>query len=305
MKNCKILSQSAIILGLLFIMQLQGCSGNEQSLTQAYVNPDLLLNATELEGLLATNPDLLVIDARAETPETVISGAVHFSAIAELTDPEHSIQGYLIGPELFQQKMRSLGMENSNRVVIYDEGNNLASARLFYAFDYYGFNHAALLNGGLEAWMAAGNELTDRVDELPEGNFTVDVQESLMCDFDYVTQASSSADVVIFDARSAGEYTGEDVRAERGGHIPNAVNLEWDKVLAEDGIPYFLPAEKISVLFQEFGITPDKEIIPHCQSNVRGSHAYFTLRLMGYDSVRPYEGSWLEYGNRQDAEITQ
>lgn len=305
MENFKILSRTAGLLSLLFVMQFQGCSGDEQSLTQTYVNPGLLVTVTELEERLSADPDLVIIDTRAETPETVIPGAVHFSAVTELTDPEHAIQGYLIGSDLFQQKMRGLGMENSSRVVIYDEGNNLASARLFYALDYYGFDDAALLNGGMQAWVAAGNELADRSDQMPEGDFTADIREALMCDFDYVTQTSSSADVVIFDARSASEYTGEDVRAERGGHIPNAVNLEWNKVLSDDGIPYFLPAEQISVLFQKFGITPDKEIIPHCQSNVRGSHAYFTLRLMGYDSVRPYEGSWLEYGNRQDAEIIQ
>ncbi|MGF1669455.1 MAG: sulfurtransferase, partial [Balneolaceae bacterium] len=91
--------------------------------------------------------------------------------------------------------------------------------------------------------------------------------------------------------------------AERSGHIPNAVNLEWNNVLQDGDIPYFKPAQEIQELFASRGITPDKEIIPHCQTNVRGSHAYFTLRLMGYDSVRPYEGSWAEYGNREDTII--
>lgn len=305
MKNFKISFPVLGIIGLVFASLFFGCSQDEQTLTQSYINPDLLVNVTDLEDLLMQENDLLLIDTRAEIPETVIPGAVHFPAISALTNPEHPIQGYLVGPELFQQKMRDLGLENNNRVVIYDGGNNLSSTRLFYALDYYGFNNAALLNGGLEAWTAAGNDVADSIETLPESNFVVDIQEALMCDFDYVTQASSSDDIVIFDVRSADEYSGEDVRAERGGHIPNAVNLEWNKMLETDGIPYFLPAEKISALLNEAGITPDKEIIPHCQSNVRGSHAYFTLRLMGYDSVRPYEGSWYEYGNRPDAEIVR
>ena len=126
-----------------------------------------------------------------------------------------------------------------------------------------------------------------------------------MCDFEYVTAASSAEDKVIFDARSEDEYTGEVARAEQGGHIPNAVHLEWSNVLESEGIPYFLPADSIQAKYTELGITPDKEVIPHCQSNVRGSHAYFTLRLMGYDSVRPYEGSWADYGNREGASVSR
>ena len=126
-----------------------------------------------------------------------------------------------------------------------------------------------------------------------------------MCDFEYVTTASSAEDKVIFDARSEEEYTGEVARAAQGGHIPNAVHLEWSNVLESEGIPYFLPADSIQAKYTELGITPDKEVIPHCQSNVRGAHAYFTLRLMGYDSVRPYEGSWADYGNREGATVNR
>lgn len=116
-------------------------------------------------------------------------------------------------------------------------------------------------------------------------------------------QAAEDPNKVIFDARSAAEFSGDDERAARSGHIPNAVHLEWSEVLLEGDIPYFKPAADIQEMFTSKGITPDKEVIPHCHTNVRGSHAYFTLRLMGYDSVRPYEGSWAEYGNREDAII--
>ena len=303
--NSAALTRLIILSSFLLVLLVNGCAQQEPAQSQAYVHPELLVDVSELEERITTDPDLFLIDAREDEPQAVIPGAVHFSAVREVTDPDHAIQGYLINPDDFARKMSELGLENNSRVVIYDEGNNLASARLFYALDYYGFNNASLLNGGLEAWQAAGNEMSDSISRLPESNFTVEVQEALMCDFDYVTQASTSDNIVIFDARSAAEFSGEDVRAERGGHIPNAVNIEWNRVIAKDGIPYFLPAEQISALLTEQGITPDKEIIPHCQSNVRGSHVYFTLRLMGFDSVRPYEGSWYEYGNRPDAEIIQ
>jgi len=286
---------------LIFVIS---CSDVDDRPLTEYPNSQLLLEVSELNDLLQDS-EIFLIDAREEPGDTLIAGAVHFAAIQELTDPDFPVESYLIGPELFQEKMRGLGLNNSHRVVIYDSGNNLAAARLFYALDYYGFSNASLVNGGLQAWLEKGLPLIDEPIVYSPGNFSFNVQEALMCDFEYISEAANDPDKIIFDARSAEEYSGEEVRSERGGHIPNAVNIEWSKVLQDDGIPYYLSPEEIRTMFAERGITPDKEVIPHCQSNVRGAHVYFTLRLMGYDSVRPYEGSWAEYGNREDAVIQQ
>lgn len=296
----QLLQISAII--ILLSGLLIACTAEEQGPLTDYPNSHLLLSAEELREMLSTE-GLFLIDARGSASDSLIPGSVHFSAIAELTDPDFPVEHYLIGPDVFQEKMRSLGLNNDSKVVIYDDGNHLAAARLFYALDYYGFSNTRLLNGGMSAWKVAGLPISESYILHDPGTFQFTVQEGLMCDFDYILEASNDPNKIIFDARSAGEFSGEDVRAERGGNVPNAVNLEWSSVLKSDGVPKFLPAEEIRVMFENLGITPDKEVIPHCHTNVRGSHAYFTLRLMGYDSVRPYEGSWSEYGNRADALI--
>ena len=292
-----------ILFALIAILIFFGCSPtvDNEPLTD-YPNSHLLLDAAELSQILQ-NDETLLIDARAEVPDTLIPGAVHFAAVSELIDRDHPVEFYLIGPELFQEKMRSIGLNPDNKVVIYDDGNSLASARLFYALDYYGFSNAAVLNGGIQSWLAEGYDISISHIQPQAGTFSFDVNEAKSCDINYIMEASSDPNKVIFDARSAGEYTGEDVRAEKSGHIPNAVNLEWNRVLQQEGIPYFLPAQEIQDKFTELGITPDKEVISHCHTNVRGSHAYFTLRLMGYDSVRTYEGSWAEYGNAPNAVV--
>lgn len=281
---------------------ITSCSTAEEGPLTDYPNSYLLISAVDLNSILDI-PGLFLIDARAETNDSLIAGATHFPAVSELTDPDYPVDHYLIGPDLFQYKIRNLGVNNDSKVVIFDDGNHLAAARLFYALDYYGFSNARLLNGGMSAWIETGLPISDQYVVHEQGSFQFDVQEALMCDFDYIMEASNDPNKIIFDARSADEYSGEVVRSERGGHVPNAVHLEWSEVLEPEGVPTFLPAEEIKVLFEELGITPDKEVIPYCQSNVRGSHAYFTLRLMGYDTVRPYEGSWSEYGNRSDAVI--
>ncbi len=288
-------------LSFIILFLFTACSEQKYELDN-YPNSHLLLSAQELYERLLQD-EIFLIDAREQTDGNVIPGATHFPAVSTLIDQNNPVEFFLIGPETFQELMQNLGLNNDDRVIIYDDGNALAAARLFYAMDYYGFSNASVLNGGFEGWLA--EELpTEKEPVIREpGNFAFDVQELRSCDFEYVLAASGADDKIIFDARSADEYTGVDERAQKSGHIPNAVNLEWNKVLEQEGIPYFLPAQIIQDKYSALGITPDKEVIPHCHTNVRGSHAYFTLRLMGYDSVRPYEGSWSEYGNREDAVV--
>lgn len=293
----------SLILGLIF----SACSApqDETSSPETYPNEHLLVSVDELNSIL-NDENLLLIDARADSTGPYVEGAIHFAAVPELADPNHRIANYMIGPDQFQVKMRELGLDNEDRVVIMDEGNNLAAARLFYALEYYGFSNASLLDGGLAAWEDQGFETVNQTETAIEtGNFTAEVQSNRFCDFETVMAASSDPDKIIFDVRSEGEYTGEVERAEKSGHIPNAINLEWNNVIESEGIPYFKSASEIQDLYTAVGLTPDKEIIPHCQTNVRGAHAYFTLRLMGYDSVRPYEASWAEYGNREESVVEQ
>lgn len=289
----------------IFLALFIGSCGTANDELTDYPNAQLLLSAEKLAEMIDSE-EILLIDARGEIEEGVIPGAIHFPAISNLNDPDHPIEHYLVGPDRFQELMRESGLNNDSRVVIYDGENSLAAARLFYALDYYGFHSdASILNGGMEGWKALGYTLADEPVSPGTGNFQVQIQENLSCDFAYITEAAQSDDKVVFDARSREEFTGEDERAAASGHIPNAVHLEWSSVLEQVGVPYFLPASEIQSQYDEIGITPDKEVIPHCHTNVRGSHAYFTLRLMGYDSVRPYEGSWSDYGNREGAPISQ
>ena len=276
----------------------------DQPLTD-YPNADLLISAAELNDRISENDNIFVIDTRSEEPDSLIPGAIHFAAVSELIDPDHPISSYLIGPETFQEKMRTLGLNNDDEVVLYDGGNALAAARLFYALDYYGFSNASVLNGGFQAWLDQNLPIESEERSADPGMFTVNVQEAVFCDLNYIVEASNDPDKIIFDVRSSGEYNGTVERAAKSGHIPNAINMEWSQVQEDEGIPYFLPAAEIQNRFNELGITRDKEIITHCQSNVRGAHTYFTLRLMGYDSVRAYEGSWSEYGNSEETVVQQ
>lgn len=289
---------------LLLLLFSVACVPSEEEPLTDYPNAHLLINASELNELMQAT-DVFLIDARPSLNDTLIPGATHFAAVRELTDTDHPVEFFMIGPELFEEKMQRLGLNPDSRVVIYDGGNALASARLFYALELHGFPDATVLNGGIAAWLEEGLPIVNEPVSHQPGVFSVDIQEARACSFEDIVRASTDPDVIIFDARSSDEYTGVDERSAQSGHIPGAVNLEWRMVLEQDGIPYFLPADSIQQKYSALGITPDKEVISHCHTNVRGSHAYFTLRLMGYDSVRAYEGSWSEYGNREGAPVSR
>ncbi len=112
--------------------------------------------------------------------------------------------------------------------------------------------------------------------------------------------ALNSADVAIVDARSPEEYAGTKVYAKRGGHIPNAFSMEWSNHL-NGGL--FRDREALTAIYLGLGVTPDKTVAVYCQSLMRASHTYFTLKWLGYPHVRGYDGSWSEWGNRDDTPI--
>jgi thiosulfate/3-mercaptopyruvate sulfurtransferase len=291
---------------LLFFLPLialfASCS---QTATETVVTPEsLLVSASEVQTLKSSE-NYIIIDMRAEGfDEEHIPGAVWFGGAPALVDTTHEVSDFLIDSATFQDIMRSVGVNKNSKILIYDDGNSLGSARLFFALELNGHPYVRILNGGLQAWKAEGFETSTEAFIPTTGNFVALMNDERICDVSYVVRAVNDENVIILDARSPEEFSGENVRAERGGHIPNAVNLEWRNFVEAEGIPFFRSSEEIEALLAEKGITRDKEIVTHCQTNVRGAHAYFTLRKMGFDQVRTYEGSWAEWGNRQDTPIS-
>ena len=107
-------------------------------------------------------------------------------------------------------------------------------------------------------------------------------------------------DVVIFDVRSPAEYSGEDVRAARGGHIPGAVNMNWTDAIDQTRNMRFKPEAELRAMLDGLGITPGKEVIAHCQTHHRSAHTYMVLKSLGFEKIRGYDGSWSEWGNDAD-----
>ena len=192
-----------------------------------------------------------------------------------------------------------LGITNNTLVVIYDDGWGLYSARLFWAMDYYGHENVGILNGGYGGWIEGGYDTDDNIPVITKTGFQAEKDGAKIATSEWIQANLDNPDVKILDVRSEKEFIGESLFSDRGGHIPGAVNLEWKRSL-EDGSTVFRSAEELIETFQMHGITADKEIVVHCQTGIRGAHSYFTLRLLGYQNVRLYDGSWAEWGNNPE-----
>ncbi|MFW5995248.1 MAG: sulfurtransferase, partial [Spirochaetia bacterium] len=164
-----------------------------------------------------------------------------------------------------------------------------------------GHEQVHLLDGGLAAWEESGRDDSEEIAVPERGEFTAEVRPELLADQEYIEDNLDNEDVLLLDARSPEEYSGEDVRAERGGHIPGAVNIDWVNNRSDSG--GFRPVEELTRVYEEAIEGHDGPAITLCQAGFRAAHSYVALRILGYEDARMYDGSWAEWGNDQDAQI--
>ena len=236
-----------------------------------------------------------------------IPGAVKLSWWKQL---EQSIQRDIVTGADFTSVCAAAGIGPNTTVVFYGDKSNWFATYAYWLFKYNGFDRVQILNGGRQKWIAEGRELTTEVPAYPA---TAPVQpgtprDSIRALRDRVLQSAGKAALV--DVRSPREYSGEIIApegypqegAQRGGHVPGAVNIPWAQSVREDGT--FKDADALRALYAGQGISPDREVIAYCRIGERSSHTWFVLtELLGYPAARNYDGSWTEYGNMVGAPI--
>ena len=258
----------------------------------------LIIETKQLHAHLRDDK-LLVVDLGkfAAYNEAHVPGAVHlpYSCIVRAEQPA---MGLLPTPEQLSRVFGQLGLTPDTHVVAYDHEAGGRASRLLWTLDIIGHRHRSLLNGGIHAWVNDGHHAEAGINEPHTREYNAEiVHPELIADKRYLLEHLHDPEVVLLDTRSANEFSGEDKRAERGGHIPGAVNLET--LLTMDGGNHLrlLPDDKLKDMLGRLGVTPDKEIIVYCQTHHRSAHTYVLLKHLGYPRVRGYDGSWSEWGN--------
>jgi thiosulfate/3-mercaptopyruvate sulfurtransferase len=271
--------------------------------TEGYARPTLLAE-TEWLGQHLHDPAIRIVDMRSGEAyrKGHIPGAVNLGwETLKGTDDEV----YVIPPEKFAHVMGQLGIGNDTTVVGYDDQGGLGPTRLWWVLDYYGHAKAKVLNGGWNKWAKEKRPVTAEVPTPQPAQFAVQRDSQKICLVEELLVEMKRPNVVVVDARSPAEYSGFDVRAKRGGHIPGSINIDWVRNVTNDALKTFKPAAELRKMYEAAGVTPDKDIIVHCHTGVRAAHTLFTLTLLGYNQQRNYDGSWQEWGNRPDLPIAR
>ena len=211
----------------------------------------------------------------------------------------------IIYKQQFETLMSGIGATPETELILYGDFNNWFAAFALWVFQYYGHKKIKIMNGGRRKWEMENREYT-KEEPIPKSSKYIaqPPDEGIRAYLPDVKRAIERAETVLVDVRSAKEFSGEITappeypmeHAQRGGHIPGAQNIPWAQAVREDGT--FKNADELKGLYEGKGITPDKHVICYCRIGERSSHSWFVLKyLLGYPSVRNYDGSWTEWGN--------
>lgn len=232
-----------------------------------FQNPELLTDPAWLQAHIA-DPNLVVIDLDAEAGylRGHIPGAVFLDNNFE-RNPE---TGWVdtMPPERFAAACQDLGIGDETLVVAYDNNMSLHAARFWWTLNYYGHRNAKVLDGGWRRWVAEGGRVAfDRSNPRRAAEFTPNTDPSLIVKFDEVRAGCTvggdkAGDTVIWDTRSAGEYSGAVSRNERPGHVAGAVHLDWMDLMDRD-THRFKSADELRALLEGAGITADKAVFAY------------------------------------------
>jgi thiosulfate/3-mercaptopyruvate sulfurtransferase len=267
---------------------------------------EALIETDQLASRL-DDPEIRLIEVDEDTTlyqKGHIRGAIAWNWKTDLHDP---LKRDFIDESSLSELLAKSGVGEGTNVVLYGGNNNWFAAYAYWLLKYRGFDNVALLNGGRKKWELESRETTTQEPKVasPENPAKVSgTRPELRALRDEVTEAVESQNRWFVDVRSPEEFRGEllapphlpQEQAQVPGHIPGAKNITWSKAAAEDGS--FKPVDELRALYEDAGVTSDKETIAYCRIGERSSHTWFVLReLLGYEKVKNYDGSWTEYGS--------
>lgn len=276
-----------------------------------YANPNVLVDTQWVEDHLDdSNVRIAEVDYDPKANYNLghIPNSILFDWKRDINDP---LTRNILSRDDCSTLLQKAGINDSTTLILYGDFNNWFAAFAFWVFEYYGMKNTKIMNGGRKKWLEEDRPISKEIPSFPMGNFKpTGPNPALRAFLSQVRESLELDKTMRIDVRSPQEFTGEITapaeypteHAQRGGHIPGAVNIPWAKAVNDDGT--FKSADELTKLYQTVGITPEKEIITYCRIGERSSHTWFVLKhLLGYPDVKNYDGSWTEWGNMIDNPI--
>ena len=279
-------------------------SADTDAKLQSYAHPARLVTTQWLEDNLGT-PGLVVLESNEDVllfHTGHIPGAQKIDWHLDLNDP--TTRDY-ISPEGFAAMCAARGISRDTTVVIYGDNFNWWASYALWVFSLFGHEDVRLVDGGRAKWVAEGRAMTADVEPVASSEYPIVPRDD-------ATIRAFKEDVLahigtgpLVDVRSPGEFSGELLHmpdypqegAQRGGHVPTAKSVPWKRAANDDGS--FKSADELRAIYgDEQGLQDGDEVITYCRIGERSSHTWFVLtHLLGFENVRNYDGSWVEWGN--------
>lgn len=273
---------------------------------ESYTNPDVLVSTDWLEENLQRE-NIRVVEVNTDVEIGYNTGHIEGSIVWDLhKDLESRERRDIPSLSQIEELFNSSGIGKNTTVILYGDGNNRSATWAFWILKYYRHSDVRLLNGGRTKWIQEGRALSSENSIPKRTQYKIEIPDkSIRATKDYILKSLGSVDdTVLVDTRTVEEYSGkmstsagtDQTGIYRNGRIPNSIHIQWDDGASANGA--FLPELELRALYNNAGISPDKEIIPYCRLGMRASYTWFVLKyLLGYDRVRNYDGSWTEWGN--------
>ena len=270
-----------------------------------FARPELFVSTDDVARRLK-DPKVRIVDCRfsfdADASKEYLAGhlpgAVHCDWSRDLSAPPPASghpRWMLLGPKEFAEAMARMGIGDDTFVVGYDAEGGHHASRLWLGLRRYGHDAMAVMEGGIQKWQREGRPLEPGDVSVPRATFTPRPRDGVLVSKEEVLAAVRSGDPWLLDVRRDSEFSGEEKRAARGGHIPGAVNLLWKDALNDDWT--LKDPDELERMYSDAGFGPETNTVTYCQGAVRAAFTSLVLTALGHDEVRTYDGSWEEWGN--------
>lgn len=230
-----------------------------------------------------------------------IPGAVYLDWTSDLIDRDDPVPVQVASPEAISAVLGDRGIDAATHVIAVDAGGGQFATRLWWVLKYYGHDRVSVLDGGLNRWVAEGRPLETGGVEVVPRTFVPAVRPGWRTTAEGLARRLGQADFQLVDARDEGQYTGAKRRGPRGGHIPGAVHVPRAVLFNEAG--GFPPVDEVRRRLEERGVTLDKPVVAYCNGGVAATVVLFNLFRLGHTALSNYDGSWNEWGAREDLPI--
>ncbi len=270
---------------------------------------DLDLRVVDMRGYVRTVENNGIQEAhyegaRGEYEQSHIPGAVYIDWTRDIVNLDDTIRAQIAPIEQFAQMLSSIGIGDQHLVVAYDaHPASQFATRFWWALKYYGHDKVVVLNGGIPKWQRENLPLNTSIPNYPYATFTPVLHPELRANAIDVLNLLGQLDVALIDARDRGQYSGQTVRRPgRRGHIPGALNIPREELM-DPTTGTFRSNEELGQVFSKAHVLPEQRIVAYCNGGVAATSVLFTLAMLGYPSLTNYDGSWNEWGERQDLPV--